>query len=340
MLWVLAVLLWPAAHAENTSEQAPMLKQSQKRVAAKNNASALSAEKFRLVSLETAPFPYRGKDPETGKPFHDVIKGKRRGHTSQRGGLYWEKPTYSDKRSLLYLPQGFDITRPALIVVYFHGNQSVLLRDVRDRQQVPRQLADSGLNAALIAPQFAVDAADSSAGNFWRPGHFAKYMREATRKLAQLHGDRRASLVFSRAPVLLVAYSGGYHPASHAAGLGGLSRRILGMMLLDAPYGDEPMLAEWITRKQQSAFFVSVYGGAARDNNIVLRQELKKRDVPHRLTLPDRLRPGTVVLADYGDEMDHINFVTDAWTRDPLAALLNRIPGYSRATTAQKDENE
>jgi hypothetical protein len=269
-----------------------------------------------------------------------VVKGKRRGHTSPRGGLYWEKTTYSDKRSLLYLPQGFDITRPALIVVYFHGNQSELLRDVRDRQQVPRQLADSGLNAALIAPQFAVDAADSSAGNFWRPGHFAKYLREATGKLAQLHGNARARMVFARAPVLFVAYSGGYHPAAHAAKLGAANKRLLGVILLDAPYGDEPLLAEWVTRKRDSAFFVSTYGGAARDSNRILKDELTERGMSFRTTLPLRLKAGTVALVDYGDDMDHMNFVTDAWTRDPLAALLNRVPGYFRTATAQKDEDD
>lgn len=303
-------------------------------------AAPLAADKLKLVALENAPFPYRGKDPETGKSFHDVVQGKRRGHTSARGGLNWEKTTYNDKRSLLYLPQGLDLARPVLLIVYFHGNQSELLRDVRDRQQVPRQLADSGLNAALIAPQFAVDAADSSAGNFWRPGHFARYMREATLRLAQLHGDRRAQRVFSRAPILLVAYSGGYHPASQAAGLGGLNRRLLGLLLLDAPYGDEPLLAEWITRKHDSAFLVSAYGGAARESNRILKEELAERGVAFRATLPQRLRPGTVALVDHGDDMDHMNFVTDAWTRDPLAALLNRIPGFSRATAARKVDDD
>jgi hypothetical protein len=61
-------------------------------------------------------------------------------YTSLRGGIYWEDLTYSDKRVLLSIPRGFDIRRPALIVVYFHGNQATLARDVRDRQQNPRPL--------------------------------------------------------------------------------------------------------------------------------------------------------------------------------------------------------
>ena len=49
-----------------------------------------------------------------------------------------------------------------MIVVFFHGNGATLERDVRDRQLVPQQISDSGVNAVLLAPQLAVNAADSS----------------------------------------------------------------------------------------------------------------------------------------------------------------------------------
>jgi hypothetical protein len=39
-------------------------------------------------------------------------------------------------------------------------------QDVRDRQQVPAQITSAVVNAVLVAPQFVVDAADSSAGKF------------------------------------------------------------------------------------------------------------------------------------------------------------------------------
>ena len=39
---------------------------------------------------------------------------------------------------------------------------------------LPRQVAESGANAVLVAPQFAYDAADSSPGKFMRPGAFAR----------------------------------------------------------------------------------------------------------------------------------------------------------------------
>src|SRR3954471_21011598 len=89
--------------------------------------------KAALVSFETAPFPYRGMvpgdDAHDEVPFLDAKNGARRGHTTPRGGVYWEEETYSDGRSLLYIPTGFDTRRKGAIVVFLHGNLATLGRD-------------------------------------------------------------------------------------------------------------------------------------------------------------------------------------------------------------------
>jgi hypothetical protein len=132
----------------------------------------LSSPKIAWCRSTILRSPIAARVPEKSKPFIDVIEGDRLGHTSPRGGIYWEDQTYSDRRSLLYIPRGFDPRRPALMVVFFHGNEATLTRDVQNRQQVPRQVAESGLNAVLVAPQFAVNALDSSSGRFWEPACF------------------------------------------------------------------------------------------------------------------------------------------------------------------------
>ena len=143
-----------------------------------------------FAEFKTSAFPYRGMIPadadtnERARPFLDVSADGRLGHTSPRGGLLWEDTTYNDRHVLLAAGPDFDPSRPGVIVVYFHGNQTILARDVVDRQQTVRQLAQSNLNAVMVAPQLAVDAADSSAGNFWRPGAFAQFLDEAAGKLA------------------------------------------------------------------------------------------------------------------------------------------------------------
>ncbi len=71
------------------------------------------------------------------------------------------------------------------MVVFFHGHGANLARDVRDRQQVPAQITAAGTNAVLVAPQFAVNAADSSAGKFWEPNGFKRFLDEAAVKLRE-----------------------------------------------------------------------------------------------------------------------------------------------------------
>ena len=99
-----------------------------------------------------------------------------------QGRVYWEDQTYSDRRVLLHIPKAFDVRRPALMLVYFHGHGATLERDVLNRQKVPAQISASNANVVLVAPQLAVDAVDSSAGNFWQPGAFGRFIGEAGSK--------------------------------------------------------------------------------------------------------------------------------------------------------------
>ena len=115
-----------------------------------------------LVSMKSSAFPYFGNNPASDAPFLNISKGDRRGHRSYGGRVYWQDETYNDNRVLVHVPESFDIHKPGVIVVFFHGNGATLERDVRDRQLVPRQITESGVNAVLLAPQLAVDAADSS----------------------------------------------------------------------------------------------------------------------------------------------------------------------------------
>ena len=140
--------------------------------------------------MKSSAFPYFGNNPRPTRPSSNISKGDRRGHRSYSGAGYWQDETYNDSRVLVHVPEHFDVRKPGVIVVFFHGNGATLERDVRDRQLVPQQITDSGVNAVLLAPQMAVDAADSSAGKFWQPGGFKRFMEESAGHLARL--DRRS----------------------------------------------------------------------------------------------------------------------------------------------------
>jgi hypothetical protein len=281
-----------------------------------------------LVSFKTSPFPYHGEVPDRGVPFLNVSDNGRLGHESPRGGVYWEDETYSDRRALLYIPQSFDSQRPAVMVVFFHGNNATLERDVVDRQGVPRQVEESGINAVLVAPQFAVDARDSSAGRFWEPGVFRQFLHEAGVHFAQMAGNEGLRRSFDTMPVVLVAYSGGYLPAAFALDVGAANGRLAGVILFDALYGEQDKFADWISHRGQ-AFFFSAYSKSSRDQNLELQRMLSERGIPFEMGLSSHIPHASVTFLDVGDDVEHNDFVTHAWTSDPLKEVLTKI-GYAR----------
>jgi hypothetical protein len=288
----------------------------------------LSHARTELVAFETAPFPYNGNVPGQDKSFLDIDDAGRRGHRSPRGHVYWEDQTFNDPRVLLHIPKGFDARRPSLMIIFFHGHRATIGRDVRDRQQVPAQISTSGLNAVLVAPQFAVNASDSSAGRFWQPGAFGRFLGEAAQQLGRMHGDRRTVRTFASMPVVIVAYSGGYLPTAWSLVRGGLEKRLRGVVLFDALYGELDTFADWI-ESDRSAFFVSSYTSSTRGRNMELQRILTEREVGFGTSLQGDLRQGSVTFLPTADAK-HDDFVTHAWVDSPIEDLLKRISGYRR----------
>jgi hypothetical protein len=289
--------------------------------------TSIDGANVEYAAFRNSAFPYRGLIPnyqETGKtrPFLDVDDNGRLGHSSPRGGLLWEDQTYNDRTVLLAAPQSFDPRRPGVIIVFFHGNMATLERDVVARQQIVRQLADSGLNGVLVAPQLAVDAPDSSAGKFWSPGGFAAFLNEAEGKLGDFYPSGRGA--FRRMPVVIVAYSGGYLPAAYSLTVGGESGRVRGVVLLDALYGEKDKFVRWVEGAGRDAFFVSAYSTSSRDGNMAVEADLQQAGFPVQNALPTTLAPGEIAFVDAGG-VDHNNFVTSAWGGAPLRDIFSRI---------------
>jgi hypothetical protein len=215
-----------------------------------------------------------------------------------------------------------------VIVVFFHGNGATLERDVRDRQLVPQQISDSGVNAVLLAPQLALDAADSSAGKFWQPGGFKRFMAEAADNLARLYGDPSAAKSFGSMPIIIVGYSGGFLPAAWSLDVGGVTNRVRGVFLLDAVYGQLDKFASWI-EKNRTGFFVSSYTHYTARHDRELMQMLKEKGIAVSEDMDGSLRPGSVVFVQTPEGVTHRDYVTHAWTEKPIKELLVRMAAAS-----------
>ncbi len=255
-----------------------------------DSVSVIKQANTRLIGFDNSAFPYSGKNPRTG----------------DAGGRY------TDNRVLVHVPAGFDVRKPGVIVVFFHGHGATLERDVRDRQLLPKQISEAGVNAVLVAPQLAYDAADSSAGKFWERDGLKRFMAEAADQLAGVYGDPRTSEVFASMPVVIVAYSGGFETAAWSLQIGGLGKRVTGVVLLDALYGHMDKFSSWIVKNRQ-AFFVSSY------------KMLRTQGIRVDYELNGPLKPGTVAFLSTGEGIRHRDYVTLAWTDHPVKDILLRI---------------
>jgi len=286
-----------------------------------------------LVSMKYSAFPYSGNNPQSDSAFLNVSSGGRRGHRSYSGRVYWENETYSDSRVLVHIPETFDLRKPGVIVVFFHGNGATLERDVRDRQLVPQQISESGVNAVLLAPQMAVDAADSSAGKFWQPGALKRFINESADHLAQLYGDPGAAKTFANMPIVIIGYSGGFVPTAYSLDVGGVGNRIRGVVLLDAVYGELDKFASWI-ENHRNGFFVSSYTHYTKPRNRELMSTLRGKGIVVSEDMDAPLRPGRVVFVETGDGITHRDYVTRAWTRKPIEEVLVKMATSSTRIAA------
>ena len=277
-----------------------------------------------LVSLKSSAFPYFGNNPRTDEPFLNVSSGSRHGHRGMGGRVFWQDETFSDNRVLMHVPETFDINKPGVIVVFFHGNGATLERDVRDRQRVPQQISDSGVNAVLLAPQLAVDAADSSAGKFWQPGGLKRFVAESADHLASLYGDPRTAKAFADMPVIIVGYSGGFVPTAWSLEVGGLGNRVRGVFLLDAVYGELDKFASWV-ENNRSGFFVSSYTHYTAPRDRELMRMLREKGIAVAEDMDRPLKPGSVVFVETPEGVTHRDYVTHAWTRNPLEDVLVKM---------------
>jgi hypothetical protein len=294
-----------------------------------------------LVSLKSSAFPYLGNNPRTEAPFLDVSSGDRRGHRGMGGKVFWQDQTFNDNRVLMHVPENFDIRKPGVIVVFFHGNGATLERDVRDRQLVPQQISDSGVNAVLLAPQLAVNAADSSAGKFWQPGGLKRFVTESSDHLAELYGDPRAAKAFANMPVIIVGYSGGFVPAAWSLEVGGLGNRVRGVFLLDAVYGELDKFASWI-ENNRSGFFVSSYTRYTERHDRDLMQMLKQKGIAVSDDMDRPLKPGSVVFVETPEGVTHRDYVTHAWTQNPVKEVLVKMaatPSLTRVAASVPDSS-
>jgi hypothetical protein len=273
-----------------------------------------------IAELGNAPFPV-GPDAvdQRGEPFWHGVDAASGQHYRDLGPSrrYSENAVYSDARVLFHAVRGFDRRKPFRLVLFLHGHGSEIEATVGRALDLPGQLDRSGINAVLIAPQLALNAQESVPGKFVEPGRAAAFIDEAEGVARGMLGGNAAA--WRRAPIVIVAYSGGYRTAAQLVGHGGLERRIEGVVLLDAIFGDAGIYAAWLERNLPRAFLYALFTRSSADETTLLKTSLIERNIAY-------------AMHDDGGPLRGVRFVETNVSHgevpvkgDPIAALLRRL---------------
>ena len=138
-------------------------------------------------------------------------------------------------------------------------------------------------------------------------------------------------------PVIIVGYSGGFLPAAYSLAVGGADSRIRGVVLLDAVYGELDKFADFIDRRRD-AFFVSAYTRYTKRHDDELMRMLRDKGVPYAEDFDRPLKPGSVVFVETPTGVTHRDYVTQAWTRNPVQSVLAQMAGSPSLTRLAASE--
>ncbi len=245
-----------------------------------------------IAALKHAPYPYDGRFGDTRRAFFDTTHDGQRAHTTGRDTVFTEQPHYSDNRALFHVPAQFDAALPFAIVVFFLGHNGELRRTVLGELQIARQIDQAQRNVILIAPQLARDAADSAPGKLFRRNGLKNLLDEAAVVLAKRLGSITMKRLRS-APLILAAYSGGYRATAYSLDRGGVAKRIKGIVLLDALYGEEERLAAWMEKDR--GFAVVLGGPSTNEGHMALERRLRSAGRTIKSEIPPALAPGELI---------------------------------------------
>ncbi len=276
-----------------------------------------------VENLKSTPFPYTGKN--IAPHFFDVVDPKtgERFRTTRTLERLSEKDHYRDNSVLFHVPDRFDIRKPFTYVVFFHGNRTEVRQFQKD-YRLDEQMNKSMKNAILILPQLARNASDSSPGRFAVKNVFRSFMSEVAQVLTSKFGKNYQKR-FEQAPIVLVAFSGGYKPLACTLDRGGVGSRIIGVFLMDALYEDLYIFGKWILRNPCGGFFINLFTeeSACEEKTRLLAQFLRDHHLPYTEEWPKGVKKRQICLVR--SSVDHMQIPIAGPPQEPLAKLLQNL---------------
>ncbi len=224
------------------------------------------AQDYRIIHFVSAhtPFPDTGRD--RGYLDGDSIFQARAGH-------------YDDSSVLLVVPKGFKAGSKVDLVFWFHGWHNNI-DSALCFYGLARQFAASGVNAILVLPEAARQAADSYAGKLGQEGDFRLLVKDV---VVELGRRGVVSPGIAAGHVVVGGHSGGYVAIADILARGG--QRVDEVWLFDALYGHVTDFMNWIDKDTTGHFFVHWFtnkGGGTDEVSDTMMLQLRQKSRPYR----------------------------------------------------------
>ena len=188
----------------------------------------------------------------------------------------------------VFIPRGYDPSRPLDLAIYFHGFGNCVenvLRDADGRcapggathhsSHLAAQFDAAGVNGVLVLPEIRREERTGDPGRFRRRGATAAFLHELLAvKLAPVLGARDVGSVRN---ICLMGHSGAYTAMAAVIQAGDVAEQLRDVVLVDALYGNSNVFGGWIRADAANRRLVDAYtndaGTAA--NSVSLASSLR-----------------------------------------------------------------
>ena len=209
-----------------------------------------------------------------------------KGHTGNHV-FYNTADHYNDNHVLIIAPKNLDAKKKVDLIFWFHGwHNSIDTAAVY--YQLSRQLIASGMNAVLVLPEAAKDAADSYGGKLEKPGVFRELVADV---LKELKNKKMIGQNCESGHILLGGHSGGGEVISYIVENGQIE--INEVVLFDALYDGTEKFMVWIKADTNRRFIhlYTNYGYGPNDESHRMITMLTREQIPFFETEESVLTP-------------------------------------------------
>ncbi len=220
-------------------------------------------------------------------PFPDTAR--MHGHLGD-GVFYSTADHYRDSTVLIIAPPRLFAKKQVDLIFWFHGWHNNVDNAAQYYKLVTQFMA-SGLNAVLVLPEAAKDAADSYGGKLENPGVFRSLVADV---LSGLKDEKLVDKNCKPGHILLGGHSGGGEVIAFIVEKGGI--KINEAILFDALYDGTEKFISWLNKDTDARFihFFTDYGEGPKEESQRMVNLLKNQHTALVETEETALTPAAI----------------------------------------------